>query len=993
MNRSLMFLVLGILGCIEKLSSQNLRFENINTEHGLSESAITCLFQDRYGFIWIGTQEGLNQFDGQVMRVFKSDNSDTNSLSSNFIRAIEEDGDGNLWIGTYGGGLNHYDRAAEKFTVYKNSVSDPQSLPSNVVSAIKYDSAGYLWVGTYKGLARMDMSTKKFKYFQHQNNNSSSISNSIILSLYKDRDGTLWVGTNSGLNKYNEITDSFVSFLDGLKIRTLREDDFKNLWIGTSNGLIMLDRKTNQEILYKKTSNNENSLVSDNIACILYHKNNLWIGTLDGLNKFDLNKKNFLKYKNESQNIYSIADDDISAMLIDKTGNLWVGTRFEGISKLVYRMQYVDVYGTHIFTDDKLGHVVQSIFEDSYGDLWIGTTNGLGNLTSDGKLRSYVRDIRSKKSPSKNSITTICESQQGQIWIATENGGEINIYDRKLDQFFVYKEILANTQDMQKDYLGALWMGTNSGLYKIDSGKITIYTQDETDAKSLSNNVVIKIFEDRDKRLWIGTVKGLNLFDRETEKFTSFYHDVRDSTSLSDNIIRSMADDGINLWIATAKGLDKFDRVSRKFTRMNKNDGVPQDRINLVFTTDDVIWLSTVRGIYKFDKKTQRFKIFYTNNSSEIYPVKVLKNGKIAFGGTKEFYIFHPDSIKENLNIPSVVITSFKKFNREFKLPISITMTDEIGMSYDDYVFSFEYAALDYTQPKSNQYAYMLEGFDSDWNYVGNKRDVTYTNIDPGKYIFRIKASNNDGIWNEEGKSITINILPPFWKTWWFTCLWVLSAGTLFYLIISFRYRHVLALERLRSAIAADLHDNIGADLTDIAILSEIIIQKSPPESLGEMIKIRRKCESAIESMKDIVWLVNPVHDHLSDVIIRLRDYYQELLSGSNILFKTQVSEDIENLRLPLDHRQHIYLILKEGISNAVKYSGCNEIVLETNVVTKRNYRILLKDNGKGFDREKIILGNGLNNMQKRAGMIGGDLRIQSEIGNGSIVELCAKVP
>ena len=529
------------------------------------------------------------------------------------------------------------------------------------------------------------------------------------------------------------------------------------------------------------------------------------------------------------------------------------------------------------------------------------------------------------------------------------------------------------------------------------------------------------IIEDKDGDLWIGTWGGLSRLTKENRelaltnpssiKFICYRYIEGPSRikGLSDDRIVSAYEDGAgNLWFGTyGGGLNKLPYMEKnsanlRFENYNLDDGLASNIIYAVQgDKNDNIWLSTDNGLTLLDPKRNIVRNYNVQDGlqgNQFFWGASFKgtDGELFFGGTNGFNSFHPEELKINAHVPPVFITNFQIFNKSVSandqrspLKKSIESTKEIELSYSQNVFSFEFTALDFTAPNKNRYKYFLEGFDKSWIQSGNRRFVTYTNLDPGEYTFKAAGSNNDGIWNEAGASIKIKILPPFWRTWWFVLLGSILLISLVSYIIGSRVRNLLAMERLRSKLAADLHDNIGSGLTEISILSEVISKKINPAESGvkkSLKMISDTSRSLIDGMSDIVWLVNPKRDSLYDLILRLRDTYSELFSYTDISFRSENIKALEKVSLSMEHRQHLYLIFKEAINNSINHSGCREITLDASVKGKK-LEMVLKDNGKGFCFDEVSNGNGLNNIKERAKMIGGKLTIDSKEGEGTMVK------
>jgi PAS domain S-box-containing protein len=669
----------------------------------------------------VGTENGLNRFDQQKQKFFRyftySDN--PKSLSNNNIRSVYIDKSGVLWIGTYGGGLNRFDHEKEEFICYKNVADDPGSLSNDNVLSIYEDTSGILWLGTDGGLNRFDPKKKQFFCYNNVPDDPNSISDNQVNVIYEDKTGILWIGTGSG-------------------------------------GLNIFDREKERFVSYKNSPDNPNSLSHNRIISI-YESNSgsLWFGTRGGgINIFNRETQKFIHYRTDPDNPNSLNDNMIWAIHEDRYGMVWIGTDVGGLNKFDRKRNTFKHY-THNPDDPKSvsNNRIPHIYEDKSGKMWIGTFGGLNRFNREtGQFIHYKFDPGDPYGLSDNRVICILEDQSEVLWIGTKGGG-LNKFNRKTGQFIHY-------------------------------------TFDPNDPYSLSNNRIHNMRKDSSGVLWVGTFGGgLNKFDREKETFKRYQSDTDNPNSLSDNFISSMHVDrsGI-LWIGTAYGgLNKLNPAEDNFTSFTVKDGLPDNTIYSILEDDNGnLWMGTNRGMAKFNSKTKEFNNYDEKNGlqSDEFNAGVAyksKNGEMFFGGINGFNSFFPDSIRDNPFIPPVVITDFKIFNKPVPvgkmaddrviLEKPITETKEIQLSYKDNFFSFEFSALHYVAPDKNQYAYFMEGLEEEWNYAGNRRYVTYTNLNPGKYVFRVRGSNNDGVWNEEGTSVKITIIPPFWKTWWFYTL------------------------------------------------------------------------------------------------------------------------------------------------------------------------------------------------------------------------------
>ncbi len=1025
-----------------QLSDKN--FEHIMSDKGLSQNTIHYILQDKQGFMWFATEDGLDKYDGYNFEIFKNIPNDKNSISDNFIWTLYQDKRGNLWIGTNSGGLCKFDRMLDQFDNYRNIPSDSSSLSSNNVRAIFEDDKGNLWIGTEGGgLNELDERNNVFKHFRHEPGNPHSLSNNTVLSIYEDKQGTLWIGTDGGLDRFNKSEGNFQRFhyvpndihtISNNVVLSLYEDRSGGFWVGTLFGLNYFDRKSGKFYRYFSNLDISSSLDNGRINSILEDETGtLWVATGGGLYQFDRKKKKFISFTHNPSHSSSLSNNNILSLYEDYSGIIWIGTAEGGIIKFDRERMKFKHYMYDPTNPNSLSYnTVRSLYQDKDGIIWIGTLGG-GLNRLDRRTNQYTHYLYSSLNPyslDNNSVISIYRDRAGTLWVGTWGGGlnkAVGTYGKNIK----FEHYLTNpsetnsisnniVQAIYEDRQGRFWIGTGIGLDIMDrkTGRFYSYTNDNKDPNSISDNQIQScIKEDMNGNLWIGTWNGLNKLDLSTVplkppfgrlNFNRYHHIAGKQSSLSDNRVISIYEDKSGtLWFGTyGGGLNKLDVSQQKlnngrarFIHYSIKDGLASNIIYGILGDDEGnLWLSTDNGLSKFNPKTETFSNYFESDGlqgNQFFWGASFKgiNGELFFGGTNGLNAFYPSQLKENRHIPPIVITDLQIFNRPVEIgakgsPLvkSIFETKEIKLSYSQNVFSLEFAALDFTAPNKNQYEYMMEGFDKNWVKSGNRRFVTYTNLDPGTYTFRVKGSNNDGIWNNKGASLKIIILPPFWRTWWFIIISIVVIGGVIVMFITYRVKHLLDIERLRIKLAADLHDNIGSSLTEISILSEVISKKL--DSVGDDIKkslkmISDNSRNLIDNMSDIVWLVNPNRDSLYDLILRLRDTYTELSSYASISFRSENLKSLEKVSLSMEHRQHLYLIFKEGINNCITHSGCTEISLDAFIRGKR-LEMVLKDNGLGFEINNEFNGNGLSNMKRRAKSIGGEIHINSSPGEGT---------
>jgi PAS domain S-box-containing protein len=794
---------------------RDIRFRLLDIDNGLSQNSGNCLIQDNTGFIWIGTEAGLNRYDGYNFTVYTYDRNDPNSISNSYILSICKDRSGLLWIGT-GKGLTTFDPKTETFTRFLHDPKNPGSISNNRILSICEDSYGFIWVGTELGLNKYDKKKNKFTGYYHYPGDKHSLSHNIVREVYEDNHKTLWIGTyGGGFNKYDRKKDRFFRYrndpedtlsISSNKVLTIFQDHEGVLWIGTEGGgLNKFNRENEAFFHYQYNIKDPGSISDDNINVIYESKSGeLWIGTNDGgINLFDRDKNTFFHFKHNSGIPTSLINNRIESIAEDRTGGIWFGTRGGGINIYFKDMHRFTHYKADQNNPNSLSHNgVRPIYEDTAGIFWIGADGGGLNRfdREKGTFVHYKHNPHDPFSINDNRVFAICEDSTGILWIGT-NGSGLNGFDRRYEIFAHYTHDPEDSfsisdnriRDMLIDKDGDLWIGTNGGgLNKFDfrTDKFTRYQNIPGDTNSLSSDRIYCVYEDRASTIWVGTFAGgLNKFDKKTQKFTRYKNDTANVNSISKDFILAIYEDTEGmLWIGTVSGgLNKFDRSKNIFTRYSTKDGLPDDLIyDILEDSKGNLWMSTNRGLSKFNPKTGRFKNYDVKDGLQSNEFNtgtgfVSSSGEMLFGGVNGFNIFHPDSIKDNIHIPSLVITEFEIFNTPVPvgqmedgrtiLSKPLLNTRDITLSYKDNVFSFGFAALHFVYPERNQYAYKMEGLETKWNYVKGRRYATYTTLPPGKYVFSVKGSNNDGVWNEKGTAIKIRIIPPFWRTLWFYLL------------------------------------------------------------------------------------------------------------------------------------------------------------------------------------------------------------------------------
>jgi two-component system sensor histidine kinase ChiS len=1030
--------LLIILHCVA-FSGQHeaIRFQHFGVEQGLPNSIVYRVLLDSHGYLWVVALHGLARYDGYRFQVYRNDPEDEASLSDNEVRALFEDRYGNLWVGTRRG-LNRFDLETGKFKRYLYSVHDKNSISSDYITALCEDGKGELWVGTINaGLNKFNPRDDNFTRVARDTSELTaarkSLRNNRVHAMIRDHKGILWIGTGGGwLHRLDPVTNEFdcyrsaridTSTLDRDAVHALYEDHEGNIWLGTLEaGIKKFDPMTLRFKTFAHRPRDPASLANNSVNQLLVDRvGDLWIATGGGgLDRWVSREQKFEHHTHDPKNPASLSSDHVACLCEDQAGTLWVGTTF-GLDRYVARMSIFRNFSYDPADPKSLSdNYVGSIKEDLSGDLWVATIGGGLNRfnRATGVFEHFFHIPGDPKSISRDVVSCLSEDHSGTLWIGTWGGG-LNKLNRESRTFEHFTHDPRNPKSISSDYInsiyedrsGILWVGTGSaGLDKLNpkTDESTHFSHDPTNPNSLTGNGIRDFEADSsgsdEELLWIATNHGFTRLDVKHEEFQQFFPDTH-YTSRSNDIRKIHEDHSGTLWLATLDGLWNFEPKTRVFRHFTTKDGLANDFVTCVDEDDHGrLWIGTGNGLSQFDPRTKEFKNYDTEDGlqeSEFDFVCKLRSGELCFGGPNGFTMFHPDSIKENTHVPPIVITEFREFNKPVDIHQAMGRSGAIELSYKEDVFSFEFAALDFVRPEKNQYAYKLEGFDKDWVYCGTRRSATYTNLNGGEYIFRVKGSNNDGFWNEEGTSIAVVITPPFWATWWFRTVFFVTiagliGGAVRYVAVRKLKRRVRtleqqrALERERLRISQDMHDEVGANLTEIAILSELVrrdIQK-PKEAETNVQKISEKARELIDNIGEIIWAINPQNDRLDNLTSYIREFASEYFEMASIDCRFDFPEEMPSRQLSAEDRRNIFLTMKEAINNAVKHSGATLVELNCRV-SGHEVVFTVQDNGRGFIIESLSgQGNGLLNMKKRIEEINGNFQIESHPGNGTKIRL-----
>jgi len=823
---------------------KNIRFEHLSLEQGLSQSVVNVIMQDRTGFLWVGTDDGLNRFDGYNFKVYKPDADDPQSLSDRTITDIVEDQQGNLWIGTRQGGLNRYNPITGKFTQYLHDRNNDLSITGGQVTELCLDKNG-LWIGTNNGLDFLDFQTNIFTHYRDTPDSPVQLGSNFITTLYLDSKDNLWIGTvDTGLNimnkqdgkvtiyRYNKNRENSLSHN---RVLSIAERPNGEVWVGTANGLNRFNPADQSFTRFLNEQDKPESLAGGIVYSLFTdHSGTLWVGTNNGLDRYDLETNSFIHHQYQPSVPGSLSHNEVYSIFEDSSGVLWIGTLGGGLNKYNRQQDRFAYYRNNPDDPASLSsNFIFSILADGKDSVWVGTINeGLNHFDPTSEIAQvFKHDPEDPTSISSDNIIALYRDSNGVLWVGT--GSALDRYNPTTNSFSHFEPSETGVNEttrfavfaIYEDANGVLWVGSNRGLMLFDRKKNTFLRFQSEDSKKedLSNNKINVILEDNKGNLWVGTFDdGLKRINKERDGITDFRHDPSNPATLSNNSVMCIYQDSKGtLWVGThGGGLSRYNPGTGTFTHFTENEGLPNNVIYGILEDDQGnLWLSTNFGLSRFDPKTQTFRNFtasdglqsneFNQNAYSADPA-----GVMYFGGINGLNIFMPREIKDNPITPGIAITAITLDGVPLTSDRSTEYLDAITMEWPRDSFEFEFASFSFEQPSKNQYAYMLEGFDSNWINIDTQRNGRYTNLPGGTYTLRLRGSNSDGVWNEQGIAMQVVVVPPFWETWWFGSLMLVTfiitlAGGLRWRVKNIE-RQNRELERLVQKRTADLEKRTG---------------------------------------------------------------------------------------------------------------------------------------------------------------------------------------
>ncbi|HLF63916.1 MAG TPA: two-component regulator propeller domain-containing protein [Saprospiraceae bacterium] len=997
-----------LFSCTCQAQHAQIAFEHYTTEQGLS-APVTHIVQDKSGFLWFGSTDGLNRFDGKNFIVYRNIPGDTTTLPNNIINSLHVDNRGRVWVAT-NGGLSYYDYADDQFHPITYDVT-LEKLDQHRAHAVCGGQDSSIWFAT--------------KTILHQWKDAYPIisiqlppvEDLTIKYLYVDSENRIYAGTNAGLYVYiqengkflhGSITSSFsVQKNLMVTVHPIIPYQHDTLMIGSWYAGLQKVFIAGDSIIHRPYSDMIETDPRRHIVSGIAPGtgSQWWIGTFgNGISWFDVHTNQFIDhFHHDPANSQSLGGDYVNDIFTDDADIVWIGTT-EGLDKFDPLTQQFKSISIPVPPNQfAVYRLANTIVEDMHDPdfLWL-CVSGVGLFHYHTSTQDFdLYQLDSDSAELANNLYSFYYDQQGRAWVGARSG--VFLFDTQNRKFkappFKDNQNVYGVHDILQDQHGHFWFATNfNGISKYDEkeGTLVAYTQNANDPLSIPDNKIFCTLQASDGKIWVGTQnRGLFSLDPETHAFAFFEHDKSEPNSIPDNGVFDLYEDTHqHLWIATENGFADMDLSTYRITTYTTIDGLCNNTV-LSITPDhrDHLWLATNNGLSYFDPSTRKFRNFYTNDGlpanridGEVF---FSSDSTLYFGTTGMLSFCKPEDMKLNTRIPPVVITDFSILGKKVPVMRNAEGLEPIHLSYKENMITFSFAALNFSNAFLNQYAYKLDGFDPAWIYCGNEQSATYTNLNGGMYTFHVKGANNDGTWNEEGTSVVLYVYPPFWKTWWFFTFCIVSLAGILYALYRLRINQLMRLQHIRTRIARDLHDDIGSTLSSINMISSMADRRKETgkKSAELFATISSASSQALELMQDIVWSINPKNDKIEMILIRMRQYASEILEAAEISFHIETDEESRHALLPLEIRKDFYLIFKEAVNNIAKYSNAQNAIIRMKLDRHVLY-LTIKDNGKGFDPHRVVHGNGLKNMKARASQLHGELTITSSPNEGTTIQL-----
>ena len=1012
-------LILSCTFCFAQPST--LYFRNLNTGNGLSQNKINCIIQDKRGFTWIGTDDGLNRYDGHRFQVFRHDPSNSATLSGNMITDLLEDKNEILWIATADGGLSRYDYRLppdKQFQQFKHSPSDSTSIPVNIINALLEDASGDLWLATSgNGVLRFNKEKKTFSEPIRRKSRT-------CLDLAIDHKGIIWAGKQGGgltkidpaTMKYEEDERYFDVYakLPHMTVSSLFRDSKNNMWMGSWDKVVYrVDPATQREDVFRKTEDPFSFPEDDPLSFAEDKNEHIWIGgKYNGLYFYHPATGKFFNYRHDPSKEGSLAGNQVNCIFIDGSGIVWLGTN-GGIS--IYDPVQQKFAQTFLPIIDNNRQTIYDFHTDENNNVLIGTSEGLyvRNAT-DRSLRHFPLTYKNEKL----AVTKFFRNRDGVLYIGTQ----VSVFRLNKDfsvaplpntdkdvvmNHIIESRVVSMTADTidghpvllvspyghylaYYDFVLQQWVSRQDSIRQIIK------------KFNIRDNLIREFFKTSNGNIWMATTKsGLGEWARHSSPVVRYYNNIPgNDSSISNNHIFDIREDKKgNLWVSTyGGGLHYFNVDTKQFQHITASHNLAEG-----MQVDDSgnVWMIANGNLDRYDPYHKSYSTFELPDLEKSGGVRGYicrdANGKMYIAGSGYFIVFDPTQVRDLRTTPPVHFTDFKIFNDSYS---HLLFEKEINLKYNENFFTVEYAAPGYHAGYPVQYSHQLVGVDHNWVDDGTKSAVNYTNLDAGEYMFKIRATIKPGVWENEISSVLIRIKPPWWRTWWFFSMAAVFIALVIYFMYRYRINELLKRQAIRNKIAQDLHDNVGSTLSSISVYSQvakIYQQQQKLEPLQDTLeKISATSSEMISEMNDIVWAINPRNDNMETILQRMESFARPLLASQEVKFHFSYVPGIQHQHLEMAKRKNFYLIFKEAINNALKYSGCKNLWVDISL-HHHQLELLVKDDGKGFDVKKIrsmntLSGNGVRNMEMRAKEMKGSWSIVSS-DSGTIVKLAFPIP
>ncbi len=1018
------------LGCVPSAllaqsALNNIHFNHFSEDHRLSQTIFTSVVQDKKGFMWFGAYNGLIRFDGYGFTSFRYDPYNKASLPLNDVNNLCEDSNRNIWmIGD--NGLCRYNEKTATFTLYdKHKIAVTES-NGNCIAA---DKTGRIWIGTNTGVFFYEPSSDKFVNL-YSIIHGDTLANPNVICLMVSRENTLWIGTSNGINVFDPVRKTLNQFQPSDKknesltteVTCMLQDHEGNIWVSQWNkGIYCYNVRTKALKVFRHSKSDPRSLSSDAVNAIVEDSHHIiWVATYNGgISIYHPETTDFQIFRADGNDKNALASDEVKYLYEDRSGVLWIATAGGGLNNCYISEKKFSLFQNY----DKAfaSHFPVGVHKDKQGRIFMATFGaGVQEFNANtGSFKGYKIVTPNNEVTGFNFCYGMEDASDGKFWVVSFDEGLLQL-DRATSQLIPVHSTFNNKDTtfhnlcntIVEDNNKKLWIGTQNGLKYFDmkTKQFFGFENFHRDTNQLSEDNISALHFDKDGILWATGTHGITLLNMVSGAIKVFHHDEKNPSSLGNNVTNCFYDDGQGfVWIGTKGGLSRFEKKTEHFINFTAKDGLPDNAISGILADDECnLWLSTNRGLCRFTpcvgKSPQAICRSYDMNDGlpgdefNYNACVRADDGTLYFGCSAGLLAFKPNELKDNAYVPPVAITGISILNKPIGPGESISIVNssiddlnDISLSYRQNDISFAFAALSYMHAEKNRYAYMLEGYDKDWIYTdAAKRFANYTNLDAGSYTFKVKASNNDNVWNEVPAVITFTISPPFWNTWWFELLAILIVAAGLYAIYRYRMREVIKLQAIRNNIASDLHDDIGSTLNSISVLSEVA-KLQAGRSLPALDEIGESSRKVVDAMSDIVWTINPENDEFEKIVSRMRSFAYQILKGKNMQFNFVVEGDLNGLSMPMQVRKNFYLIFKEATTNVVKYSQASHVKF---LICRNESSIymLIRDNGIGFNKDKPDNGNGLKNMERRAKEINACLVIETVNGAGTSIELKLKI-